>query len=98
MSNEDEYFARENAEKLRKLALERSAEMALEEANKLREAHWLRCAKCGMEMETIAFRGVEIERCFHCGGTYLDEGERDKLAGAESGLIKDIVGLFRKGG
>jgi Zn-finger nucleic acid-binding protein len=45
------------------------------------------CPKCDAQMETIAFRGVEIDRCTACGGIWLDAVEPEQLramAGAES--------------
>ena len=95
MVSEDEYFARKDIERRRKLALEEKGKLEAKEREELRERHSFRCAKCGMKMETIVFRGVEIERCFSCGGTYLDEGELEKLAGEESKVLQSIVGLFK---
>ena len=95
MVSEDEYFARKDIERRRKLALEEKAKLQEQEQEALKERHWFRCAKCGMKMETIVFRGVEVERCFSCGGTYLDQGELEKLAGEESKVLQSIVGLFK---
>ena len=92
---EEEYFARENAEKLRKLAAEQQAHMAAEETATLKKAHWMRCPKCGMELKTINFRGVEIDRCFHCHGTWLDQGELEKLAGGkQDGVMAAVINIF----
>ena len=92
---EDDYFLKKDLERRRKLALEAKQKTLLEDHERLKAEHWMRCAKCGFEMETLVFRGVEIERCFQCGGTYLDDGELEKLAGEESTLIHSIVGLFK---
>ena len=93
-SPEEEYFARENAEKLRKLAAEQKANLAVSEAEALKRAHFMRCPKCGMELKTINFKGMELDRCFHCNGTWLDSGELEKLAGAEGGVMASVIGLF----
>jgi uncharacterized protein len=77
---EEEYFARENAERLRKLAAEQQKSIAQAEREKLRKLHFMRCPKCGMELKEIAVRGVQVDRCFSCHGTWLDEGEMEKLA------------------
>jgi len=95
MVSEDEYFARKDIERRRKLALEEKENLAAKEREALRELHWFHCVKCGMKMETIVFRGVEVERCFSCGGTYLDQGELEKLAGEESTVLDSLVGLFK---
>lgn len=97
-SHEEEYFARENAEKLRKLALERSRELAQAQKEEMKQLHWMRCPKCGMELQTIQFRGLDIDRCFSCGVTVFDAGELEKIGVTEekSGTVmKSILGIFR---
>ena len=63
---EEEYFARENAERLRKLAAEQKKSLADAEREKLRKLHHMRCPKCGMELQEISVRGVQVDRCFSC--------------------------------
>lgn len=97
-NSEEEYFAREQAEKLRKRAIERKKELAAEEADALKAAHWMRCAKCGHEMDTMNYKGVDIERCFHCGYMGLDEGELEKIVKAEEqapGVTAAILNIFK---
>lgn len=92
---EDEYFARQDAEKLAKL---RGAEHAKAEADALvarRELHWHKCGKCGGQMTTHAFRGVEVEVCDECGATLLDRGELETLAGTDdTGFVKGLLSIF----
>ena len=57
---EEEYFARENAERLRKLASEQKKALADTEREKLRQLHQMRCPKCGMELKEIGVRGVQV--------------------------------------
>lgn len=95
---EEEYFARENAEKLRRLSLDQAKALQQEEREKLKQLHWMRCPKCGMELQEITFRGVEIDRCFHCGVTVFDEGELEKVGvdEKESGAVmRSILNIFR---
>ncbi len=92
---EDEYFAKEDALKLRKLAKEKMKRLAEDERKRLKELHWMHCPKCGYELEQTSYRGVEIDRCFNCGGVWLDQGELEKLTGKESNLIEDILSLLK---
>ncbi|MGV8084249.1 MAG: zf-TFIIB domain-containing protein [Coriobacteriia bacterium] len=39
----------------------------------------MRCPKCGIEMDEVRKLDVVIDCCNSCGGTWLDEGELDKL-------------------
>ena len=94
---EEEYFARENAERLRKLAAEQKAALASTQREELKKRHWMRCPKCGMELKEIGFRGVQVDRCFSCGGTYLDAGELEKIAAPEGGaIVKSMLRIFGK--
>jgi uncharacterized protein len=93
---EEEYFARQDAEKRRKLALEQQRAMAAAERDRLRQLHQMRCPKCGMELTTISYRDVQIDRCFSCGGTWLDEGELEQLAGREPGFLQKLISVFKE--
>jgi hypothetical protein len=94
-SEEEEYFAREEAQKRHKLAVEKSAAMKAEEKEALKKLHFMRCPSCGMQLEKVQFHGITIDRCFSCGGTFLDAGELEHLAGKEHGVIAKIVALFK---
>lgn len=95
LSPEEEYFAREDLAKIQKLAEEKREKMALEEKEKLKALHWMHCAKCGHDLHAVAFRGVTIDKCFNCGGVFLDNGELEKLAGNESGVMNAVLSLFK---
>ena len=98
-SSEQEYFAREEAEKLRKLALERAHRLEEEERTKLKELHYMHCPKCGQKMDVITYRNVELDRCFACGYTGLDDGELEILAGEEKeGVMSAVLGIFKSSG
>jgi hypothetical protein len=69
--------------------------MAAAEREKLKQTHWMHCPKCGSDLTTVKFRGLEIDKCYTCNGTWLDEGELEKLAGKEAGFLSSVVGLFK---
>ncbi len=92
---EEEFFAREEAAKQKKAAIERARAQSQAERDELRKRHWMRCPKCGMELRTITYREVAIDRCFNCHGTWLDEGELERLTGREPGLLAKIAAVFR---
>lgn len=56
-------------------------ELSAQQRKQLRELHWMRCPKCGLSLAEITFRGVKVDKCFGCGGVYLDDGELEQLAG-----------------
>jgi hypothetical protein len=95
-SAEDEYIAREEVEKQHKLAKELSAKRAAGEAAAMKAAHWHKCPNCGNDLQELLFRGVRIDRCYHCHGTWLDAGEVEKLLGKDKQhkLLEAIVNVF----
>jgi uncharacterized protein len=95
--SEDEFFAREEAMKAHKLAVEKARAMAEAERAALKKLHYMHCPKCGMDLQTISLQGVQVDRCFNCHGTWLDEGELERLTGAEPhGLLNKIAAVFRR--
>lgn len=95
---EDEYFAREEIEKRHRLAKQLAERRETHEVEALKKAHWMHCPKCGNELHTILFRGIAVDRCFSCHGTWLDEGELIKLAGKEEShkVLEAVVDAFSK--
>ena len=92
---EEEFFAREEAEKLYKLHQEALKKTSAKEADEQKKAHHGKCGKCGYDLQTIRWRNVDIEKCFRCGAILLDDGELEKLAGKEQGFFSSFGGLFK---
>jgi len=93
---EEEYFAKEEATRRHTQMLEQARLMHAAELEALRQAHWMHCPKCGFKLETIQFKGLNIDKCFHCNGTWLDAGELETLAGKEPDLLERIVSVFKR--
>jgi hypothetical protein len=92
---EEEYFARVEAEKKKKLAEDYARTLTQQEQNRLKELHWMRCPKCGMDLHSLPYKGVVIEKCFTCHGIFLDDGELEKVAGEERGFLRGLLSLFK---
>ncbi|MCA9808922.1 MAG: zf-TFIIB domain-containing protein [Candidatus Dadabacteria bacterium] len=92
---EEEYFAKEEAEKAKRLKEKHREETEAEERERIKAACYMKCPKCGGQLHEVSFRGVSIDRCSSCGGVWLDAGELEKLAGEEDkSVITDILGFF----
>ena len=78
-NTEEEYFAREEVEKRRKLALEEAQRLAAAERERLKQLHYMHCPKCGMQLQTVKNGPVEVDACFNCGGVFLDAGELEQI-------------------
>lgn len=76
---EQEYFVRQEVERLKALREEHRKRIAEQQRKELKDLHWMHCPKCGHEMTTTGLEGVEIDVCADCGGIFLDAGELDKI-------------------
>lgn len=95
---EEEYMARENADRRRAnaLASRQQAEQGEQgERERLKALHAMHCPKCGVTLDTLTLQGVQIERCFSCKGTWLDAGELEQLAEKDLGVLARIFDAFR---
>lgn len=45
------------------------------------------CPKCAARMERVRVDEVEVDRCTHCHGLWLDLGEREALAAAAAAKV-----------
>ena len=99
-SVEDRWFAEHEKkllEDLRRKREDRSLEESESARADLKEAHWLKCCKCGHDMETIAMQKLQVDRCTSCGGLYFDAGELEMLLDSpgdlRKGFFKRMLGL-----
>ena len=73
--NEDEYFARRDAELLRQ-----QRETARKSAVDLeRKTHYMKCPKCGYDLISGDWDGIQIDQCTHCHGIWCDAGEVEEI-------------------
>lgn len=93
---EDDFFAREEVEKLRKLHAEHQAQQTQAQKDEQKKLHHMRCPKCGSELTEVTFRSVTADRCFSCNGMWLDAGEIEHLAGHEPTNMTAVLDFFFK--
>jgi len=91
VSDEEEYFKKLDMEAKAKLKAKLDAQKAEAERAARKKLHYLKCGKCGGDMVTEVFRGIEIERCQWCGAVLLDPGELEALAGED---LSDVISNF----
>jgi hypothetical protein len=91
---EEEHFARLEVEHGRKLADERRTKLLTEERERDCALHFMKCPKCGMQLEEIAFGDVRVAKCFSCDGLWLDKGELDLIRAKEGGFMGRLLSVF----
>lgn len=92
---EEEYFHRLEMEQRKKREEERLKKFAEEEKKKMKELHYMRCPKCGMELREIDYKGMKVDKCFHCEGIWLDAGEMESISELEKSAMKKMFSVFK---
>jgi len=86
--NEEEYFARRNAE----LIAEQRAKLDETRQNRERASHFMKCPRCGADLREREYHHVRIDECNECGGMWLDKGELEMLAHVDRSKIGRFIG------
>jgi hypothetical protein len=91
---EDEYFARLEFERQRKVLDEREAQAAEAEQRRILSVVRGRCPKCGAGLIAVPYRGIELDKCSRCQGVWLDFGELDQVVTDDTGLFGSVRRIF----
>jgi ssDNA-binding Zn-finger/Zn-ribbon topoisomerase 1 len=73
----------------------RPRKIAEEERESLKELHFMRCPKCGMQLVEIDYRGIKIDRCTACDGVWLDAGELEEISGFDAPVMNKFFSIFK---
>ena len=95
-TKEEEYFAREEFERQKRIEEEKQAKMEQEERTKLKEMHNMHCPKCGNNLIEINYKDILVDKCSSCDGIWLDTGELETILKMEENSIGKWLNVFRK--
>ena len=92
-SEEDHFISKHEAEKIQKIREERAEQKKKAE----KEMHWMKCPKCGSDMEEIELHSIMIDKCTNCHGVYFDDGELELLMNHKesSSFFDKVRGLWK---
>jgi len=93
---EEEYFARLEFERKKKLEAVLQKKMEQEEKRKQKDLHFMHCPKCGMKLIEIDYKGIEVDKCSACDGVWLDAGELQEVSKLEKGVLDKFFSVFKK--
>ena len=92
---EEEFFARAELERLKKSEEEKQKNIQQQERERLKNLHYMRCPKCGMELIEIDYKGITIDRCSECDGVWLDAGEMETISKLEKTGLDKFFSIFK---
>lgn len=93
--NEEEYFKRQDMELIARRKAEADRQRAAREKDERRQMHFMKCPKCGGDLATETYHGIQVDRCKDCHGVWFDAGEVESLMdkpNAGSGFFSDVLG------
>ncbi len=61
-SQEEEYFYKKNKELIENLRKRRDVERAAQEAQSRKMTHWMKCPKCGSDLQEVEHLGIKVDR------------------------------------
>jgi hypothetical protein len=93
---EEEYFARMEFERRKKIEGEKHEKLAEDEKKGLKELHFMRCPKCGMPLLEIDYKTIKIDKCSECDGIWLDAGEMETVSTLEKTGLDKLFSVFKK--
>jgi len=92
---EEEFFARAELERLKKSEEEKQKNIQQQERERLKNLHYMRCPKCGMELIEIDYKDITIDRCSECDGVWLDAGELETISKLEKTGLDKFFSIFK---
>jgi Zn finger protein HypA/HybF involved in hydrogenase expression len=93
---EEEYFARMEFERKKKVEEEKHSKLSDEEKKRLKELHYMRCPKCGMKLIEIDYKNIKVDECSECEGIWLDAGELETVSKLEKTGLDKLFSVFKK--
>jgi predicted Zn-ribbon and HTH transcriptional regulator len=96
-SNEEEYFRKQEQERLAAKRVEAATAKAKADREALKQLHFMHCPKCGATLEPLTYLKVTIDRCPECQGVWLDHGEGRAILAAEAKSGKGFFTDFIRG-
>ncbi len=93
---EEEYVKRMEHEKIKRLEVEKHKELAQEEKKKIKDLHYMRCPKCGMELIEIDYQNIQVDKCSECEGIWFDAGELDEISKLEKSGLDKLFSVFKR--
>ena len=86
--NENEYFARQDAEWLKAQRARLDVERA---AKDKAQTTAMKCPRCGGHLEERVYHDVRIDVCDGCRGVWLDRGELHMLAHVDDTSLLKVI-------
>jgi uncharacterized protein len=100
-SRENEWFLQNERKLIEEAKAKREAQQKAEKDAKQeeqRKAHWMKCPKCGHDLNEVEYVSIKVDKCTNCAGIFFDAGELDELLlkkqEERKSFFRQVTGLF----
>ncbi len=91
---EERYFHEKDLEQLKRKRDELNRTRAERATQDAKGKYWMKCPKCGADMQEIEMDGILVDKCSGCEGIYFDRGELELMIEAHRGGLSRLKKLF----
>jgi ribosomal protein L37AE/L43A len=92
---ENDYFMRETLASKHKLEQEHKREQQKTHDQELKALHFMKCPKCGHDLETKRMTYVDVDQCNSCGTLVLAAQDIDRFIAEEKSILKTLIDFFK---
>lgn len=92
---ENDYFMRENLASKHKLEQEHKREHQKEHDQELKALHFMKCPKCGQDLQTKRMTYVDVDQCNSCGALVLAAEDVPRFIEEEKSILKTLIDFFK---
>ncbi len=82
---EEQWFKEQELKKKADAAAAEQHQMTIAEREARKQAHWMKCPKCGGDLAERDYEGIKIDQCGDCHGVWLDAGELEQIGHEKAG-------------
>ena len=82
---EEQWFKEQELKKKADAAAAEQHKLTIAEREARKQAHWMKCPKCGGDLAERDYEGVKIDQCGDCEGVWLDAGELEQISAEKAG-------------
>lgn len=92
---EADYFLKENASTKHKFQHDQGKRNKKAHDEQLKALHYMKCPKCGHDLETKRMSYIDVDQCSSCGVIVLEPENIDRFITEESSILKSLIDFFK---
>ncbi len=92
---EADYFTRENLASKHIIDEQERRKHLKAHDEELKALHYMKCPKCGHDLETKRMSYIDIDQCSSCGVLVLKPEDVDRFVAEEKSILKAFIDFFK---